>query len=258
MMQRDEADLLRPWVMYHAALFGIENIFVFDNGSTSPSVILELVEFARKGLNVDWKHSGPEDFHSKGEILGSLIVSLANRYDFFLPLDCDEFFVLQTGEWKIACDQPAIRAGLAQIAGEGRALQVKWAYYNVLNTPDSFWRWPHQKTFFAGDSLVSLDHGYHQGRTKAGGTLETSFAHMHYHHKPYSLMVEHSKNKLRAYVDVDDRAALEDYKGMNYHCTTVLLQGPEVYNGRFTASSGDRIPEFPAFLRSIGAPVPFG
>ena len=257
MMQRDEVDLLRPWVMYHAALFGIENLFVFDNGSTAASVTMDLVEFARNGANVDWKHASPDDFHSKGDILGSLILSLAGRYDFFLPLDCDEFFVVRTGAKKIACDPATIHADLAQFAGESRALQLKAAFYNVLNTPNAFWCWPHQKTFFSGNSFRSLDHGYHEGRTKAGGTLETDFAHIHYHHKPYALMVEHAKNKLRPYVAVEDRSALEDYVGMNYHCKTVLLQGAEAYNSQFTMPSDIRIPEFAEYLRALGAPVPY-
>src|SRR4051794_34461386 len=93
MMQKDEAFLLRPWLAYHGYLFGYENLFVFDNGSTLPNVRATLTEFARKGVNVDWDHASRDNYLAKGELIGDRIRTLeaAGEYDFMIPLDCDEF-----------------------------------------------------------------------------------------------------------------------------------------------------------------------
>ena len=37
MMQKDEAILLEPWLTYHGHLFGLENLFVIDDGSDDGS-----------------------------------------------------------------------------------------------------------------------------------------------------------------------------------------------------------------------------
>ena len=62
MMQKDEALLLRPWLLYHGLLFGFENLYVYDNGSTSDAVLAILREFAAVGVHVDDAHTAPGGF----------------------------------------------------------------------------------------------------------------------------------------------------------------------------------------------------
>ena len=45
MMQKNEDDLLEPWIKYHSNMFGAENLFIYDNGSTSP-LVAEVLEKA--------------------------------------------------------------------------------------------------------------------------------------------------------------------------------------------------------------------
>ena len=73
MMQKDETILLEPWLRYHGYLFGFENLFVFDNGSTDAATIGLLEEFAGFGVNVRYDHATGGDFDCKGEIAGELI-----------------------------------------------------------------------------------------------------------------------------------------------------------------------------------------
>ena len=49
MMQKDEVHLLEPWLAYHGYLFGFENLYVLDNGSTRPDVLLTRSEERRVG-----------------------------------------------------------------------------------------------------------------------------------------------------------------------------------------------------------------
>jgi glycosyl transferase family 2 len=256
MMQRDEDDLVRPWILYHAKLFGYSSLYIFDNGSSSLPLIQQLQEWERIGVNVYWEYSTPADFNHKGDILGQAIKRLAGQYDFFIPLDCDEFFVAGA-EKEISCESAVIFEALADLLSQQAALRVTTAFYNILNHPDWYWRWPYKKTFFRDGTFSFMCHGYHEGRSLNNEVTETRFAYMHYFHKPYSLMVQHAKNKLRPFVDVEDRSALETYRGPNHHCKNVILESSAIYEGRFGHSSGVYLPAFGNVLRSVGADIPF-
>ncbi|MCB1434952.1 MAG: hypothetical protein KDK75_21180, partial [Alphaproteobacteria bacterium] len=54
MMQKNEELLLPVWIAYFSHLFGPENLYVFDNGSTLPAVIDQLKHAEVKGVNVFW------------------------------------------------------------------------------------------------------------------------------------------------------------------------------------------------------------
>ncbi len=257
MMQRDEDHLVRPWVSYHAALFGMENLFVFDNGSTSEHAVKELQALALDGLNVDWHHALPDDYHRKGDLIGAKIRSVKDDYDFFIPLDCDEFFVLKTGTLEISCDVLVILEALKVLRGESSVLCISEAYYNILGYPAWYWCWPHNKTFFA-ESFEYLDHGYHSGRSESGTRILTDFAYVHYHHKPYDVMVAHAKNKLRPYVDVEDPVALALYQGTAHHCVKSIRQDVDTYMKRFSKVNALFLPAFSSRLLELGIAVPFG
>ena len=68
MMQKNEADLLRPWVAYHAYLFGAENLYIFDNGSDDPDVIQQLEYVEGQGVTVDRSH--PKEYERKNPGIG--------------------------------------------------------------------------------------------------------------------------------------------------------------------------------------------
>jgi len=85
-MQKDEDDILNDWIIYHAHLFGLENIYLIDNysGEASKSII---EHYQRQGLNV---YERP-DYAHKGEYLCELIRAMADDCDIAIPMDLDEF-----------------------------------------------------------------------------------------------------------------------------------------------------------------------
>ena len=89
-MQKDEKLLLKHFAAYYGDLFGYENIFIIDNGSSweTKRVLADLTE---TGCNIMYDFDQPEDFSSKGAIIGKIASELAQRYDAFITLDCDEF-----------------------------------------------------------------------------------------------------------------------------------------------------------------------
>lgn len=84
MMQKDETILFDPWFFYHADLLGPENLFIFDNGSKSTSVIQSLQRARRNGANVIWEYSSRHEYRERGSLIANFIQQLdhSNPFDF--------------------------------------------------------------------------------------------------------------------------------------------------------------------------------
>ena len=108
-MVKDEPLLIRLWFSYHARIFGAENIFIFDNGSTDPEMINALRDAKIAGANVDYSFCKPGDFGRKGKIVSALINRLMRRYHFFIPLDADELLTMPGSELLDRTGKPIFR-----------------------------------------------------------------------------------------------------------------------------------------------------
>lgn len=259
MMQKDEGELLRTWVEYHKNLFGAHNLFIFDNASRDQLTLDILQKYKDDGISINCRFTDLEAHVRKSSIFGDLIRVLdqARYFDFFIPIDCDEFFVLRNGLGSVTADTSLIHAELDSLMEHDQALGIDRAYYNILSQPDHFFDWPHRKTFFRAGTFESMDSGFHEGKSsKAEGKFETRFAHVHYHHKPYKILVEHSKNKLRPFFDPDDEAQLNDPKNKN-RLTDFITQGEAAYMHKFTTKKGMYLPQISHHLKLLGLMVPF-
>lgn len=65
MMQKDEYRLLEPWILHHAELFGLENLYVYDNGSTDERCLSVLKKYSEKGMSVVYDRRTFEDFNTR-------------------------------------------------------------------------------------------------------------------------------------------------------------------------------------------------
>jgi hypothetical protein len=85
-MQKDEEDILQDWIIYHAYLFGLNNLHIIDNHSGQPSK--KILEYYRlQGLNVYTR----SDYTKKGDYICELIKANSDHCDLAIPLDLDEF-----------------------------------------------------------------------------------------------------------------------------------------------------------------------
>lgn len=96
-MLKNEHALVGAFLRYHANLFGAENLFVVDNGTTDQETLETLARFEAEGVNVDRSFSRKQDYTQKGKIVGNLIKRLDRDadYDLYILLDCDEFVVMK-------------------------------------------------------------------------------------------------------------------------------------------------------------------
>lgn len=239
MMQRNERTLLRPWVEYYSDLFGSDNLFIFDNGSTDEDVrtYLQKIKMER-GIHVDFSHQSSVDFRRKGVIFQKLIKELEamGYYDLFLPLDCDEFIsvlVRDNVEQKFSLDNDSIYRELRRYTYNSHALKVKTFFNNMPHKVDTFYEQKGEKTFFTANSIASLDHGFHNGKTDSGKELVTNITYVHFHNKPLEELKEHAYNKLAPMLDIDDESVLNELLEQKNRLALNLMETKASYERRF-------------------------
>ena len=239
MMQRNEDLLLELWIAYHGYLFGFENLYVFDNGSTSQKVDEVLLRYEAVGIKVIRDRNSPKDFDNKGWLVGNLIKDMQNKeaYDFFLPLDCDEFVAL-AGSDGFTTRRNEIGAYFDKRKGVDSVLRVTHSLVNLPGSVDTFALIDHCKSIIPSGNFRSLDHGFHEAELLTGKTfLASDILHVHMHNKPFAILLQHAKDKLRPFVDVDDKAALSNYNGVGVHLVPYFFDYEERYFRRFAAST---------------------
>lgn len=262
MMQKNEREILAPWLAYHADLFGAENIFVYDNGSTCGITKEILKRYADQGVNVDYSRKTFRDFSCKGEILSEKIQQLdqTGGYDFYFPLDCDEFVAVQADDGSINIDRESIDCFLLTIQGDQRVLMIGAALDNNPIHEDSYRLHSEQrKCFFAVNACRSLDIGFHAGRAKNSQEfLKTKIAYFHIHHKPFKAYRYFSYQKLVGRLTDLSKESLHAYwerRAPGFHLVPALLMSEEEYDQQFSREPSFYFPKFREKLASLAAPL---
>ena len=260
LMQKNEDSLLAQWIAYHSDLFGIENLYVFDNGSTSSSVIEELQRAESKGLNVDRSNSESGVLNRKHLIFSDLMARLdeGGRYDFYIPLDCDEFLVKIIDNDSFSADRNVIRDYFRTVGDEPRLMKVGTNLSNILSKDGRFWKRPYSKVIFSPGSFVASDLGFHAGVSRRGsGQRDLELAYVHYHYRPFPELLEFSKAKLSGRVDVTDMQALSKYNGPGWHLVQYFIEGAESYYRQFRRSDGISFNEIVDRFHQLGHGAPY-
>ncbi|MFT8806727.1 MAG: glycosyltransferase family 2 protein [Acetobacter aceti] len=235
MMQRDETLLLEAWFRYYGYLFGFENLCVFDNNSTDPSVIETLKTYERAGVDIHWGHNRPEDFLGRNEHFKNIIRhwDSGGHYDFALPVDCDEFLAVFT-ENGLSCSRKSIHAQFDALLADKQAFEIQSMLLNVPSRPGYFRPEPHIRTFLAADTLDNMDFGFQACSSRIShGRRGTDFTLVHMHNKPFSHLLQHTHHKLEKAVPLDNPKILAGYHGPETRLIRYLDMTEEDYLGQF-------------------------
>lgn len=230
-MQRNEVNALEPWILYHASLFGMENLCIIDHGSTHPHVLNTLSWYEPEGVRVI-RLPPNADYRAKGDFVTAQMQEMAARniYDFLLPIDCDEFFALRRGDGNFTCSHEEVFDCLQPYKGRSEVFEIKQNLVNILGQPGLFLPLPYQKVFFSADHVGIVDHGSHTDTSgRCAESIETPFVYLHFHHKPWVQQINASKEKLRAFVNVEDPDALAAFHGPGWHLLSHMNEGEEAY-----------------------------
>nr|WP_321983184.1 glycosyltransferase family 2 protein [uncultured Lichenicoccus sp.] len=263
-MLKNERTLTSLFIGYHADLFRAENMFVFDNGSTDPEVLAALERLEARGGHVERGFDSPGDFRRKGTVLGDLIKRLDREsdYDFYIPLDCDEFVAMRSGDGFTA-EPDRIHAYLDALRDRRDILHVTLNLSNLLGTPDRFRAAPYSKTIYPRETFLHMDHGYHTGVVRDGSSPyhACDLVYVHFHYRPYAEVVEFARQKLRMELSdaqIDDPEFLRDFTGMGRHMVPYLLGGSEAYYSQFRSpSQWIDFPELEEHFEVLGLTSPF-
>jgi hypothetical protein len=260
MMQKDESDLLAHWIEYHGNLFGLENLYVYDNGSTNPVCLDAMDKYKKLRVNFYFEFNSQADFLNKGKILGNKILELesTNAYDFFIPLDCDEFIGAISDSGVISCDSKIIHNELDMHSKTEDVLLFRYQLYNSAFSNMWFSRryWP--KTFFKSGAYGWLDEGFHRGRSKKGsGEHKTNLIQFHLHNKPFATIQAHTLRKISARVGDKPREEILNYVGAGQHVIKYLRMDEHQYWNHFLRTPHEQYPALLNAFSELGMSWPF-
>ncbi|MEW2925033.1 glycosyltransferase family 2 protein [Pseudomonas juntendi] len=240
MMQKNEGPLLQSWIDYHVELFGPHNIFIYDNGSTD-TVTKEVLSSAQKsGVNVEYEFSTRKHFEDKGNIFTAKIHELeaTGDYDFFFPLDGDEFLAVEIDEGVLSVEPEVVKSSLTAYLESPDVLMISSEYNNNPMARDYYKRRDIQrKCFFAKNACASLDMGYHNGKAKSSELeVKTPVVYLHFHNKTYDNYQRSAREKMigrvKDFSEETLRAHLAERK-IGFHVIPALLKSREEYEAGF-------------------------
>lgn len=224
LVTKDEWPLLKSWTLYHAHLFGGENIYILDS-SVKPQAIRFLAD-AKKVLGVHVMKT-KASLNNIADEMNNLMRSVAHSCDFITKLDTDQFIALHT---ETDGSHTYTTSGIIEYLDTlpmnglryrfGYALEVAGATgkcnaeddparMTMFRTPSS----PAVHSFFAGYSFASTDLGNNFGKVVSPpyNTLDfvvTQVSILHFHNQCYSVMLTNTLRTLlsHGYVKRGDNA----------------------------------------------------
>lgn len=200
MMQKNEAALLEPWILWHAAIFGFSSLTVIDNGSTDPTVLEIQSRYEKKGVRIIRDHASHTDFLHKGEVIASIIRQwdAEESYDFAVPLDCDEFLTVFLDQ--LSLDPDVIRRQFDYLMQENATFITDRLLLNVPEAPDYYRPQIVRRGLFRAHTIVSLDRGFHNPQSiYPNRYVRTPFVYLHLHNRPdYEDIRRFARQKLAA------------------------------------------------------------
>lgn len=236
-MQKNEGPLLFSWLTYHISLFGAESIYLFDNMS-SDFLTIECLDWAEaQGATIIRNCA---EFEKKGVLVTDAIKQLAGKYDWFFPLDADEFITKKNGN--LVSGKPEDIFEEINRMDKTKLVRIPHYFWNIPYSSDGYYT-PAKKVMVPSGFNVKLDIGFHLfswEKSKFGDTIDsallqpTELCYLHFHNKPFPRVLDAARMKLAARLKGFTRNELNEYKGAGNHLCKYFLMSEVDYMEGFT------------------------
>lgn len=265
-MQKNESVMLPIWVNYYSKIFGIENLFIFDNASTSQDVKSYLNKIKLEGCNIV-AADARSDFQNKGDLLLRKAREIfLQGYDFAYFADADEFLISVDNEVP-KVNKIKILTKFDELAGlESSVTRINIGWLNIPNTSKLYVdKYGTQKIIFRSDvpKEVVLDLGFHMYDWGAHRDIDTfgkfnlsTFGLLHFHNKPYNDYIISAKMKLEGRINLNDIDAMKKYNGSGSHLIGHLLNGEAAYYKSFESKLKSSVDIFD-FENDLDLKIPY-
>jgi hypothetical protein len=193
-MVKNEVDIVRSWVKYHASLVGLKNLVVLDNQSTDGTK----EALMQSGVTV----ISVPDYRLKGQYMTDLARN--SPTEMVIPLDIDEFMVVYDKKTNtISCNVLSVLATLPTVpVYKMNYIEVKsLGEYNTAPAQATHGRYldyaSFAKSFFHMKEFKgTIDHGNH---FQTPYYIQTTICLVHYHYRNKNQYFEKIKCNLEGF-----------------------------------------------------------
>ena len=185
--QKDEPELLFPWILYHSRIVGLKNLHIIDHNSTNMEVVRILQACEKHDVDVDYF---TESFASKQHVISAKMKAYHNESSLLIPLDTDEFIVSLVNSSNVnqfSAKSQVIRRNLMRLPYGSHKLKFNGSFQAVSTMTGSVSLRPFaavhfqrrelscmSKTFYSANTFVRTDQGNHHGTIKTPCTAQSS------------------------------------------------------------------------------------
>ena len=258
LFERNERDIILPWIKHHAQIIGLRNITIIDHQSTD-GTFEALRPYQNKGLTLV-RYRGP--YTNKGKVSTQYMAAQRSNSSLLIPMDADEFIVTHR-DGKISTDPEHIRQDLIKLKPQLKGRAFFNTIYNLVNVdmkaslsdlcwfePERYTRQPGQsfrslpKSLFSSATFVSTDMGNHYGTVSGGHDDITcdKLALMHYQVRGLAHFVSKTKKSNTAFGYDSNRPVLHIGKHWKKDHDCMRQQGPvEAFKQKYLQPKTDKL-----------------
>jgi hypothetical protein len=232
MMQRNERVLLPVWLKHYERIFGARNLWVVDDCSTDPDVRANLVNAQSRGVNVLFLDERI-GVTRKGEVLTRIREAELAKYQWALPVDCDEFLYVNFFGLRSSSKFLILREFLSLRHVPGQVFRISEDVRNAPGTGLGFLHRSH-KGFLKKGALNSIGVGHHFREVKDAHLTHFGFAHLR--NRNYLDRIKFSREKLINRIPAFDKKTLANHRDFGQggvHLVKDFLQTKEQYYASF-------------------------
>lgn len=211
---RDEYDLIEDFVIYHAKIFGYNNIVIIDNMSQNKHVLEIYKKYEKLGVKVHKEES------YRGDDQGNAFTKYMHKYKheckFLIGLDTDEFMYSTADK-----DPTAVRRVLENLPKDSTMLVISEYPWSIPDPASPDYRdCKHarpaknitkfhtmkkitKKVFYRSDAFESTRNGNHDGHVRFGEQSPVPIGYLHLHNTGARRMFERAQMCVDGYKYVD-------------------------------------------------------